>query len=129
LFALEPARRARIHKAVTRGEAVLDPEDAAIAIEYALYKQRQAENNRSSPALILFLLFGLLVAFVPLLEYGPGMGDGRGLFTISIAGVTFLIFAAARAAASLRLERTRRAERLNRFVLSTTSPHGRSEPD
>jgi hypothetical protein len=43
--------------------------------------------------------------------------------------VTFLIFAAARAAASLRLERARRAERLNRFVLSTTSPHGRSEAD
>ena len=113
LEALGPEARRRVIRAVRKGTAVEDPEEAAAAVALAREVQAVPPDER---ALWLRLLLGLLIA-LPLIAFW-WLGEGFSLVrvVIPLAVVTGMALAGAWRAplpGQRRRERAGRAERLN----------------
>ncbi len=106
---LDWATRRRITKATRRGRALADPDEAAIAVEFA---RRRMSRVRLAAAINTILYLGLLVAMVVLRE-------GDVVWTYWLLFGVFLAAAVASPVIALWLSRRlRAAERRNREVLS-----------
>lgn len=111
---LDRATRRRISRATRRGRALADPDEAAVAVEFA---RRRMSRVRLVAAINTIIYLGLLVAMIVL-------RDGNVVWTYWLLFGIVLTAAAASPVIALWLSRRlQAAERRNREVLSFAERH------
>lgn len=111
---VDRATRRRITRATRRGRALADPDEAAIAVEFA---RRRKSQVWLSAAFNMVVCLGLLVAMIVLRE-----GDVVWVYWLWF-GIVLAVVAASPIIAIWLSRRLRAAERRNREVLSFAQRH------